>query len=119
MVPRTLELRGEVGHGDEEAHGCRMTLRAYDFTGNKCVEGPKSVIADTSGECSFGCPAGYVRELGQVECDPCPAGKHYLTGSGGACTNCAPGTFTSTAGSVMCFRACCALDQTRLQQCLI
>ena len=37
MVPREMTLKGEVGK--EEDNGCKLMLRSYDFTGNRCVDG--------------------------------------------------------------------------------
>ena len=48
MVPRGLELRGEVGR--EPEHGCQLALRSYDFTGNRCVDGGAHVTCTASDE---------------------------------------------------------------------
>lgn len=41
MLPKDLELRGEVGWSED--NGCSLTLQSYDFTGNRCVEGAARV----------------------------------------------------------------------------
>lgn len=62
-----------------------------------CVNGTYSVPASTV--CSF-CDAGYSSELQSTTCRVCDVG--YYSASGGLCTECAEGKFSSNNASTFC-----------------
>ena len=74
--------------------------------GDRCVECPRNIITDNTGQCAFSCPAGFVRGGGQAECSSCPAGTAF-DASAGVCEPCPAGRHSSMPGSLQC--SLCAL----------